>query len=78
MIAVDTIRHTHRGPLVRSGDRRYSLRWTVLENDSDFGDAFFAMAMAEAGSVDEWLAASRDFVTPAQNGAVADRRGTIA
>jgi penicillin amidase len=75
ILAVDTLYHTHRGPVVTREDRRLSMRWTVLESSVEtrtFWDA------NRAGSVEEWLDALAPFAAPAQNGIVADRDGTIA
>ncbi len=74
LLAVDTIYHTHRGPVSLSGDRPISTRWLVLEA----GAAEALLQAQKAGSVDEWLRAMESFRTPAQNGVVADRSGTIA
>jgi penicillin amidase len=75
VLAVDTLYHTHRGPVVTREDRRLSMRWTVLESSVEtrtFWDA------NRASSVEEWLDAIAPFAAPAQNGIVADRNGTIA
>ncbi len=75
VIAVDTIYHTHRGPVFEQGDRRLSLRWTVLDDQGEF-EAFDGIATAR--TVDEWLEKMESYVAPAQNGIVADRQGSIA
>lgn len=75
VIALDTIYHTHRGPIVWRGEVPYSIRWTLLESRGDW--APFAAAQY-AHSADEWIEAMRSFDVPSQNGLVADRRGTIA
>lgn len=74
LLAVDTIHHTHRGPVALTGDRPTSMRWLVLEA----GSADALIRVQKAGSVDQWLGAMESFRTPAQNGVVADRSGTIA
>jgi penicillin amidase len=75
VIAVDTIYHTHRGPLLMEDGEALSLRWTVLEEQGEMS-AF--SGIAKASTVDEWLAAMESYVAPAQNGIVADRNGSIA
>ncbi len=74
VLAVDTIYHTHRGPVALTGDRPTSIHWLVLEAGT--GDAL--LQAQKARSVDEWLRAMESFRTPAQNGVVADRSGAIA
>ena len=74
LIAVDTIRFTHRGPLVRAGDEYMSLRWTVLDESGTL--ALFDAT--RAGSVEQWLETMAGYKAPAQNGIVADRGGNIA
>jgi penicillin G amidase len=73
-LARDTLRRTHRGPLLRAGDRWVSRRWLVLEPTADF-DAFRQAAAAR--SVDEYFAVMGRFWSPAQNFIVADRGGHI-
>lgn len=75
VLAVDTILHTHRGPVSQSGGEHLSLRWTVLEGQ---GELAALMGVNQAGSVDEWMAAMESWVAPTQNGLVADRQGNIA
>ena len=75
VLAVDTILHTHRGPVSRSAGVYVSLRWTVLE---DPGELLALMGLNRAGSVNEWMAAMESWVAPTQNGLVADRQGNIA
>lgn len=76
LLRVDTIRFTHRGPLMRWGGDWVSLRWTVNE-PSDLAMAFWnATRTATTG---EFLDAfARDYQAPAQNVIVADRTGSIA
>lgn len=75
VLAVDTIYHTHRGPIVWDIGRPLSLRWTVLEQPTALTPLDRA---ARAASVDEWLRAMEEYRVPAQNGLVADRGGAIA
>ncbi len=76
VIASDTLRFSHRGPVDRSRDGRwYSTRWTVLEA----GDEIEALGQAvRAASAGEWLARMEHWEAPAQNLLVADRGGHIA
>lgn len=74
-LAVDTIYHTHRGPMVRVGGRWLSRRWTGLDT-SDEGKT---LALADkAHSVDEWMTVMGDYAVPAQNFLTADTLGHIA
>ncbi len=75
LLAVDTLRYTHRGPMTPSGGAWYSLRWTVLESGRELG-AFSAAARAR--TVREFLDSMARFQAPAQNLLVADRDGGIA
>jgi penicillin amidase len=80
ILAADTLRFTHRGPLRRvataDGRMRWlSLRWTVLE-PSDDNDVF--VSLGRARSVAEFRRITERFVAPAQNMLVADRSGAIA
>jgi penicillin amidase len=74
VLAVDTIYHTHRGPVSFAGSQPTSMRWLVLEA----GSTEALLQAQKAHSVDQWLRAMESFRTPAQNGVVADRSGTIA
>lgn len=74
-LAVDTIFHTHRGPMISIEGEYLSLRWTVLEDE---GEAEALGGINEAGSVTEWLDAMSAWHAPTQNGLVADRSGHIA
>ncbi len=74
VLAVDTILHTHRGPVSRDSGEYVSLRWTVLE---DQGELSALLGVNQAGSVDEWMSAMETWVAPTQNGLVADRQGNI-
>jgi len=75
ILAVDTVRYSHRGPLSRRGELWLSRRWTVLEPSPEL-DLF--LRAAQSPSVDEWLEIMRDYVAPTQNGLVADRAGNLA
>ncbi len=75
VIAVDTIFHTHRGPLMLDGERPRSFRWTVLE---DLNALDVLRRGQSAGGVSDWLNVMSGFRSPAQNLAVADRSGSIA
>jgi penicillin amidase len=75
VIATDTLRYTHRGPMQRVNGQWRSVRWTVLDT-SDENSAF--LRATRAHSVAEWLGATAAWVAPAQNMAVADRAGSIA
>lgn len=77
LLAVDTVRYTHRGPMVRDGAGRWvSQRWTVL--DPELRQTVFLDA-ARATNVRAFLdTMAAGFGAPAQNMIVADRRGSIA
>ncbi|MFL5562598.1 MAG: penicillin acylase family protein [Gemmatimonadaceae bacterium] len=75
VLAVDTVRYTHRGPMRQSGDRWLSLRWTVLETSATLG-AFGAIEKAK--SAEQFRQATDVYAAPAQNMLVADRGGHIA
>ncbi|UCC74492.1 MAG: penicillin acylase family protein [Gemmatimonadota bacterium] len=75
LLATDTLRFTHRGPLITHHDRSLSMRWTVLEGA---GETIGLRRAARARSVEEWLAAMEVYTAPAQNMILADRTGTIA
>ena len=74
VLATDTLRRTHRGPLLRTSEGWLSLRWTALEagdEASAFRDA------ARATNAEEWFRAMEPYKAPAQNFLVADRSGAI-
>lgn len=75
VLLVDTVRTTHRGPLLRVDGGWLSLRWTVHDVSQET-DVF--QRLNRARSVDEWLEAMERYESPTQNGLVADRAGTIA
>ena len=76
-VGVDTLRFTHRGPMSRDDDGRWtSMRWTVLS--PDLNQAVFLDA-ARSRTAREFLdVMAGGFGVPAQNMIVADRQGTIA
>lgn len=75
LLATDTLRYTHRGPLGRVGKGWQSLRWTVLEAGNEV-EAFSSAARAPDARA--WLDSMALFRAPAQNMLVADTGGTIA
>jgi penicillin amidase len=75
VLAVDTIRFTHRGPMSHVGSRWISTRWTALE-PSDAITPFDGAAKAH--TVAELLKGFEVYKAPSQNVLVADRSGTIA
>jgi penicillin amidase len=75
IFAIDTLRFTHRGPMMRVGKRWISMRWVVLEPSNDF--AAFRRAQ-HARSVRDYFDAMSGFRSPAQNFTAADRGGHIA
>ena len=76
VIATDTVRFTHRGPMIRDlAGRWVSIRWTVLEDNHSLA----ALSRgARARTTAEWLQQMLGFRSPPQNMLVADRQGTIA
>ncbi len=74
VLATDTLRNTHRGPLMRTPDGWLSMRWTALE-PSDEPTAYLKAIRAK--TAEEWYAAMDGYKAPAQNYLVADRSGTI-
>ena len=75
VIATDTIRYSHRGPLQRWARGWLSMRWTLFEPS---GEHATFIAATRARTVAEWMSAMSAYVAPAQNMLVADRAGTIA
>lgn len=75
VLATDTVRYTHRGPMTRADGQWRSTRWTVLEA-SDENAAL--LAAARATSARGLLEATARWLAPAQNILAADRGGTIA
>lgn len=74
VIATDTLRRTHRGPLRQSALGWLSMRWTSLEASDEAGA--FRRAI-RATSAAEWYRAMETYRAPAQNFLVADRGGHI-
>ena len=74
-VAIDTIRETHRGPMLKSGNQWVSRRWTITDPFDAVGPFLGA---ARAKSVKELMAATESFLAPAQNIVMADRGGHIA
>ncbi len=75
VIATDTLRYTHRGPLRMSEAGPLSMRWTMLEHALSMEPFLDAQGST---TVEEWLRAMAPYPGPAQNMIVADREGTIA
>lgn len=75
VLAVDTVRFTHRGPLWKADSVWMSMAWTAYAA-ANSGSEF--LAMGRAASAGEFLEKSASYLVPAQNMVVADRRGTIA
>lgn len=76
VLATDTVRYTHRGPLMHRFGEWVSMRWTLLEPSHEVRALYDA---AHAVTAREFLdAMARSFFVPAQNMLVADRHGTIA
>ncbi|MCH9015062.1 MAG: penicillin acylase family protein [Gemmatimonadetes bacterium] len=75
VLEIDTLYRNHRGPIVQLGDTVLSMRWTVLESPRT--SSTFS-ALGSSGSVAEWIAVMNEHDAPPQNGAVADRWGSIA
>lgn len=75
IVRTDTLRFSHRGPLLRNRGGWESHRWTVLET----GDRLTLLNRgARATSAAAWLDSTAGHRAPAQNMLVADRQGTIA
>ena len=74
-LALDTLRFSHRGPMLRAGTRWLSLRWAALEGA---GETSTLHQAAHARTAQAWLEAMAPFQAPPQNMLVADRAGTIA
>ena len=76
LLAVDTVRYTHRGPMQRAGAGWLSMRWTALEAGGE-GAAFANGALAHSAA-DFEAAMAASYGAPAQNMLAADRGGHIA
>lgn len=74
-LATDTLRFTHRGPMLRTNGEWLSRRWTLHEVADE---PHVWIALNRAATVSEGMAATANFVGPAQNFLLADREGTIA
>ena len=76
VVATDTVRYTHRGPLMHRFGQWVSMRWTALEPSHE------AQALYDASHADNAKTflddMARGFFVPAQNIIVADRAGNIA
>ncbi len=75
-VAVDTVRYSHRGPLVHDGGEWLSMRWTVLEPEGTAAAFLDAAYATTARAFLDSMAAN--FTVPAQNMLTADRNGSIA
>lgn len=75
VLAVDTLRFTHRGPMLRADGRWISRRWTLHEAAPE---PHVWLALNRARTVDEALAVTAHFIGPAQNFILADQSGAIA
>ncbi len=75
ILATDTIRETHRGPMLRSNGAWVSRHWTVTDSHDAISPF---LDVARAKSVREIWAATETFHAPAQNFVSADRGGHIA
>lgn len=76
VIATDTVRYTHRGPLSRQGKEWLSMRWTVLEAGDELLGFYAGLRATSAAAFLDSLAAY--YTAPAQNMIVADTGGNIA
>ncbi len=75
ILAVDTLRFSHRGPLWKVDSTWMSMAWTLYQGGSN-GTEF--LGIDRATSAAEFLESSASYAVPAQNMIVADQRGTIA
>jgi len=75
VIATDTVRYTHRGPLRMTEAGPLSMRWTMLDHALSMAPFLDA---AGSTNVEQWLSAMAPYPGPAQNMIVADREGNIA
>ncbi|HEY8309663.1 MAG TPA: penicillin acylase family protein [Gemmatimonadaceae bacterium] len=76
VIHVDTLRYTHRGPMMNERGHWVSMRWTVLEPSNELQGLYDASHAQSAHEFQDAIA--RNFLAPAQNMLVADRSGSIA
>jgi penicillin amidase len=75
LLAVDTLRFNHRGPVTLVEGRWLSRRWTLHEI---VADPHVWIHLNRAATVDEGLEVTAPYVGPAQNFVLADQAGTIA
>lgn len=75
VVAVDTLRFNHRGPVRLSEGQWLSQRWTLAESTPD---PHVYIRLNRAADTEAGLAAVAGFVGPAQNFILADRNGRIA
>jgi penicillin amidase len=78
VLKVDTIPHTHRGPMTRVRGRWVSFRWTAHETEFGAASVQTFEATNRVKNVDEYWAAMNPYGVPAQNMLSADRSGNIA
>jgi penicillin amidase len=76
VLRTDTLRFTHRGPLLKEHGEWMSMRWTILEPSNEV--VAFAEATQAKTARDFLDALARGYFAPAQNTIVADRHGSIA
>lgn len=76
VLATDTVRYTHRGPLMHRLGGWLSMRWTQLEESHEITAFYEASHANNAKNFLDDMA--RGFFVPAQNMIVADRVGNIA
>ncbi|MFN8570712.1 MAG: penicillin acylase family protein [Gemmatimonadaceae bacterium] len=76
VVAVDTVRYTHRGPVESWGGKPVSMRWTALEPQNEAAAFIGAVGSRTAKDFLDRMAAN--YTVPAQNMIVADRSGSIA
>ena len=75
LLSVDTLRRTHRGPLLRTATGWRSYRWTALEPGAE---AEALLAANRARTVDELFDALTQFNDPSLNVLAADTSGSVA
>ena len=76
VLHVDTVRYSHRGPLVHENGQWLSIRWTVLEPSDEMRGFYDAQHAHDVRGFEDAIA--RNYFAPAQNILVADRTGAIA
>lgn len=75
VLATDTVRYTHRGPVMHRFGQWVSMRWTALEPSNEPQALYDASHANNAKTFLDDMA--RGFFVPAQNMIVADRVGNI-